>query len=634
MSKRSPRAGQLPSAPVNPPSVGASRPIAVLLLLFLGALLWLALGNGRGIGITRWLIVALTAVAATLPPVGNAIYCITEKIRRPSPRAIDWTALLIGIISAAYFIVTAFAQDRDLFPKTHDDCSYAIGMQMLARGHLWMPPLPLPDFFESFYILVKPAYCSKYFPGTALFFVPTVWLHWPTWLLPAIASGTCVALVYRIVTEIIDGACGALAALMMVSLSWFRMLSVMLLSNVPMLLFALLLYWAWMRWRKNHAWGWALAMGAFAGWGAITRPIDAIIVSLPVAIAVVYELARGKSSRRNARMWATTIFAAIAGAVPFLALQIIFNVGVTGRVTETPYEYYIQRFQPNTAYGFHALDPNATVRSSLPQKQEYYQKWVKTFIFNHRPANIARAWATKYLPMIVDTTMQCRLLLVFVPIGLLGLCGIRRWVLWATLPVFIALYIPSTFFLEHYCVLVAPAVILAILLGGRELARAWPRYERLIFAAFTMIVVEISLTSLWELNHVIVAFDKSIAQALHLPLPGDHSISDETFRSPMLRLVNEFLPQKVHLPAVVLFPYHAGGNFFAEPVYNTDVAWPDDAPIIRAHDLGARNHEIFAYYAKVSPQRTFYIFDFELLKQQQDPLIELGTAAHLAAEGH
>ena len=601
------------------------------MLLIVGLLLWIGLGSGRGIGITRWIIIALAAASALASPVSNAIHSACEKIRHPSPKAIDWATLSIGVLSAGYFIFTAFAQDRDLFPKTHDDCSYAIGMQMLARGHLWMPALPLPDFFESFYILVKPSYCSKYFPGTALFFVPTVWLHWPTWLLPAIASGACVAMVYRIITEIVDGACGALAALMMVSLSWFRMLSVMLMSNVPMLLFALLLYWAWLRWRKNHGWGWALAMGAFAGWGAITRPIDAIIVTLPVAVGIAYDLVQSEETRRNLKIWFTTILLTIAGAAPFLALQIVFNVGVTGRAMETPYEYYIHRFQPNTDYGFHTLDPNATVQSTLPEKQEYYQRWVKPFIFNHQPANIARAWWRKYLPMLVDTTMQCRLLLVILPVGLLGLSGLRRWIFWAMLPAFILFYIPSTFFLEHYCVLVAPAVILGILLGGMALAQAWPRFERRIFSAFVMAVVAISLTSLWEINHPVVALDGPIVNLLHLPKQSDTSISDETFRSPELRMVNEALPQFVHAPAVVLFTYHHGGNFFEEPVYNTDVAWPDDAPIIRAHDLGPRNHEIFEYYARGGPHRTFYRFDFELLKQKKDPLIELGKAADLAA---
>src|SRR5205085_1281309 len=151
---------------------------------------------------------------------------------------------------AAYFIFTAFHQERDLFPKTHDDQSYLIQMQMLAHGRLWMPQHPLADFFDTFYVLARPKYASLYFPGAALMYVPTIWLHLPTWLMPALVAGAIVGLVYRLVTEIIDGVAGALAAVLMVSLSWFRMFSVLLTSHEPVLLMGLLLVWAWLRWRE------------------------------------------------------------------------------------------------------------------------------------------------------------------------------------------------------------------------------------------------------------------------------------------------------------------------------------------------------------------------------------------------
>lgn len=615
MEKRKPQPNDAPSvAPEH------ASPAIVLGFLAIGGLLWLGIGMGRGIGVERWILIGMGAVVAALLAIktpSTKQSAFWKRLANPSPRAMDWQTVIIAIAATAYLILTAFNQGRDLFPKSHDECSYAIGMQIMARGRLSMPSIPIPDFFESFYILVTPAYCSKYFPGTALFFVPTVWLHWPTWLLPAMASGACVALVYRIVAELLDGISALLAALMMLSLSWFRMLSMLLMSNVPMLLFALLLYLFWLRWGKSRHLGWALAMGICAGWGAIIRPIDAIVVALPVAFAVLWEMFRGRGMTWQKIL--ATIGVAIVGAAPFLAMQIRFDVDVTGNPAQTPYGYYIDRFQPNTDYGFHTIDPNARAQTSLLQKQEYYKQWVTPFIVNHRPGNLARAWARVYLPMIVDTTMQCRLLLLLIPVGLLGLKGIRRWVFWAMLPLFILFYLPSTFFLEHYAVLVAPAVILTVLMGGRRLASAFRGWERPVFAAFVGTVLMISFTSFWEINKFVA--------------PPDKMISDETFPSPILRYVNEYLPYREDLqkPAVVLFTYHAGGKFSEEPVYNTDVAWPDDAPIIRAHDLGARNQEIFNYYARVKPDVTFYQFDSMKVEKKQDPLVKLGPASSLAA---
>ncbi|HSV16193.1 MAG TPA: hypothetical protein VLI90_18165, partial [Tepidisphaeraceae bacterium] len=78
------------------------------------------------------------------------------------------------------------------------------------------------------------------------------------------------------------------------------------------------------------------------------------------------------------------------------------------------------------------------------------------------------------------------------------------------------------------------------------------------------------------------------------------------------------------------FRFHHGNNPHDEPVYNIDVAWPDDARIIRAHDFGLpKDEEIFRYYAQRDPQRVFYIFD-----RADDSLTELGTGQSLAQRYH
>jgi len=40
------------------------------------------------------------------------------------------------------------------------------------------------------------------------------------------------------------------------------------------------------------------------------------------------------------------------------------------------------------------------------------------------------------------------------------------------------------------------------------------------------------------------------------------------------------------------------------------VASPDDAPIIKALDLGPRNRELFDYYRSRQPDRTYFLYDF------------------------
>ena len=210
---------------------------------------------------------------------------------KPSPDiAAAPDVVLISIIAAVYFLLTAIRQDRDFFPKTHDECSYAIQVRQLAIGRLWLPPHPLADFFDSFYLLARPVYASMYFPGTAMLNVPGAWLHAPTWLIPLFIAATVVGLTFTIVCELTDGLGGVIAVILVVSLSWFRMHSMMLMSQLPLLLFGLLAFWAWLRWRHDGRWGWLLLIGITCGWAAITRPLDAICFAVPVGVAIVTKL--------------------------------------------------------------------------------------------------------------------------------------------------------------------------------------------------------------------------------------------------------------------------------------------------------------------------------------------------------
>lgn len=592
-------------------------------LLGLGVVTWCwveyraAIMHGHGLGPLRIILIATAAALALVPRVRRTVTALLDRLRHPSPRAQEWATFGVSAAATCYFVFTAFLQDRDLFPKTHDEGSYVIGLRMLARGRLWMPQHELADFFDTFYVITKPVYASLYFPGTALLYAPSDWLGWPTWVMPVIAAGAVVGLVYRVISELIDGTAAALAALLVVSLSWYRMLSVLVFSQVPLLLMALLLVWAWLRWRRERRMGWALAMGAFAGWAAIIRPLDALCYALPIGVAMLVDLG-GRPVRRRLLDPAFVV----AGALPFLALQAVFNKGVTSSFTQTPYTYYLQRDQPRTSFGFHAYDPSLEPESQLPQKRDYYRTFMGRYIREHQPGTFLKVWAQKSLPMLFDATVPARLLIVLVPLGVLGLTDVRRRVLWATLPLFVVGYALNTFFLEHYSAAVVPAVVLSVLLGLHALADAWPRWRDHMMSAGALVLVTASLLSLYELNPLVTALDKP--EVRHL-----HAINDETFSSPTLRFIHYVVEERVQKPSVILFTYRPGVNVIEEPVYNTATAWPDDAPIIRGHDLGPRNVEIFDYYARRQPDRVFYRFD-RATGTLSEPL---GTAKSLAMQG-
>src|SRR6478672_6948545 len=171
-------------------------------LLFVGFGLW----RMWGIPLPRASVIALlvAAVIAAIPPLRERAWRLLERVRQPTSAQRFRAALLIGLLATIYLILTGLEQGRDFVPKFHDEHQHLLQMQMLARGRLWMPQHPQADFFESFNIFVKPVYASIYWPGTALMYVPAVWLKLPFWLGPAIASGAIIGLMYRIMTELAD----------------------------------------------------------------------------------------------------------------------------------------------------------------------------------------------------------------------------------------------------------------------------------------------------------------------------------------------------------------------------------------------------------------------------------------------
>lgn len=545
----------------------------------------------------QWTIVALSiaALLTFLQPSNRAATIILDRIRHPSNRSAWLNSILVGFTASAFFILSASFYDRDLMPKWHDEYSYLLQIQMLAHGRLWMPQHLLADFFESFHIFVKPVYASLYFPGTALMYVPSVWLGLPPWTMPVMVCGGVVALIYRIVTELIDGVYGLLAALLLVSLPTFRLLSLMIMSQPVLLLMELAAFWCWLRWRENKKWQWAILIGIFSGWAIITRPVDAMCYAIPLGLAILFDLRAIRISKI-----AQSLLLIILGAAPLLSLQIILNVGITGSPWELPHHYYTKLDMPQMTFGFQKFDPTLRPASKLPQKQLYYDEWMVPIIKDHRIDTLIPKWTKEKLPLTLRATLPSPALALLLPIGILGLPDRRRVVLWAALPMFVVLYAFFPYLLRHYAIMAAPAVVLSVLLGANWLQQTYPR--------FLTVVLPLCITALACVS-----------------LPQWQPTGDGLLYLP-LRDIEDQLASKVKPPAVVLFKFSPRYGFHAEPVYNSSTAWPDDAPIIRAHDLGpGRNIEIFRYYAQQQPQRMFYLFD-----RDDHSFHPLGTAAELA----
>jgi len=602
-------------------------------------------------------LVVAAAFVTVIPGVRRFAGRVIDRLRETSPAARRRTTLMIWVIASAYLAWTAHQQERDLAPRVHDEASYTIQARMVASGRLWQPQHPAADFFESFHLLVKPVYASIYWPGTALLNAPGVWAHWPSWVVPVLLTGLAIAMGYRVTAELADGLSGLLVALLMLATGRFRTFSTMVTAQIPALLLGLLVVWAYLHWRRTRSVGWAVAIGAFAGWSAITRPLDAVAFAAPVGLAMLLNLrsagrrSAGSQALPQAR-WGTTIGAVVAGAVPFLALQGMFNQGVTGDPLRPPYLLYLEQSQPASVFGGggHESVPNtddaietpdeagandlatqsttaatttettrpsgSTTLTTLLQKQTYYINLLRDEEILKNRGWVA--WISDRISQSVALTLPSPLLLVLLPVGTLGWAARSRWIVPAVVPLFLALYLFNPHFLSHYALPLTAAMAFWAVLGVNTLvtASASATYRRFVACFLTLAVVAIAASALPGLNP---------------------AIRDAAYGSPLLQQVDKSL-STIEGPAVVLFRYHPGSPTEEEPVYNTEVVWPDDGAIIRAHDLGPRNIELYRYYAALRPQTVFYLLDRgELMGHAPDdkPVLptRLGTAEELVAGG-
>jgi 4-amino-4-deoxy-L-arabinose transferase-like glycosyltransferase len=537
--------------------------------------------------------IPLALALAFIRPLGAEVGRLLDRLTQPTRGAALITAGCVAAATFAYQWISAVVHSRDLTPHSHDACSYLIQAQMLARGRLWMPTPPLADFFETFHVLMHPVYASIYFPGTALLYVPGVWLGAPAYLTSLLIAAAVAGVLYLVTRELLDGMYGILAALILAGSQIFRTQSTGILSQQPLMLAALLMVWTYLRWRGARSTpsrtAWALALGAALGWAAIVRPIDALAYALPVGALFLLDLWR--LYRDSARAAVSTLALVMLPILPFLALQIVLNKGATGDWLTTPYRAYIDRYQPNTSLGFPGDDPSDRPDTVLSQKHVYYELWVRPKVQRHRPELILKNFLGERLAMSWVGSVHTVALLILLPLGIRG--GLRdRWrsfVLVAPI-LFLVLYTFNPYFLWHYPMVIAPAIILLILFGLDELIRAVATLgaETRGRAFLALLAVGVCLSAMPEVN-------------LYFGPDDERETASGSIEA-------IFRQHDVVAPAVVLFHYRVGDTAGAD-VYNYDVVWPLDAPIIRAHDLAERNRELIEYFVRHDPGRRFYYFE-------------------------
>jgi hypothetical protein len=565
------------------------------------------------------LATVITAIALLwiVAPVNAWLARLLELIRTPQPRARRTATLVIAIVSAAYFYGTAVEFGRNLVPLVHDSNGYMVQAQLIAHGRLWTAAHPLADHLETFFVLTKPVYAAMYFPGTSLLYAPFLLLGVPPAVFSSLVCGAVIGLMYRIVCELVDGVAAALVVPYMIGVPMMRELSVTLISHHTVLLPSLLAVWAFLKWRRSagDAWRWSAAIGCFAGFAAITRPLEALTYAAAIGVAMGIVL-----RKRGTKQWLVTVAAIVLAASPWLLLQLIFNHGVTGQWLLTPYEAYIRTFVPHTSYASYGETVSAAaIPTNLPQKADYYTYYILPQIRNYTGQGQWGALIHERLPATVVAVSPFPLVIAFWTVGVVGLRRSQRWIIPLAGVIFFAIYVPFVFYLWHYAMNLVPLAALLMVTGAHVLGHAFAPGEggRSTEVLVVLLAIAASLAGTPELNRYLQDSGTEWAKS---------GIAANT------RVLAE-----VQRPAVVMYRYRTWDqpfdpwvdNSHDEPVYTIDALRPEDSPVARVQDLGPiRNRELYAFFAQRQPERNVYRFD-----RRSQRLMRLGTARELFEHG-
>ena len=495
-----------------------------------------------------------------------------------------WAPVVVGGLTAGMVWVVWGGLARAAV--IHDEAAYLLQAELFARG-AWTGRVPaLPEFFEQLYVLVTPVVASKYPPGHSLMLAPGALIGLPG--LPVVLlNGVTGALIFLLARRAASGEVALLTWLTWVTSFPAIYFRATYLSEVTSSAAWLVAWWCLLNWRDERRRAWLVGTAGSVGLVAVTRPLTAVALAIPIAIVVLRDIAARRS-------WRDFGMAAAVGAA-FLTLIPLWSTRTTGSPLVTPLELYTRVYVPFDVPGF-GLDTSPRQVRPVPPDMTVTNE---SFREEHRAHTLARAPRTlvRRVRMIArDMWYDWRLGLI--PFALLGLSAlpVTAWLAVATLGAHVALYLLyahpafwTVYYLESEPVLafvtaigVARAITWAAAAGGRRSRGPTSVNARPVSAAV-----------------FVLALTACVPGAMTLRLLQRQVNSDRAYFERFDAVVGDIPDQR----ALVFVRYAPTHNDNLSLVRNP--ADYDRARIWIVHDRGADNARLLA----AANDRRAYLFD-------------------------
>jgi len=546
------------------------------------------------------ILVALILLLALLrPTLGANFFASAEKnftsiAHRRATSVLLCAALAIVARAAALPVIPATN------PSVHDDFSFLLASDTFAHGRLANPPHPMWKHFETFHIIWHPTYASMYQPAQGMVLaVGQVLTGRAFW-------GVCLGLALM---------CGAICWMLQgwLSPSWALLGGMLLAMRLSMFTYwsnsyyggqvaafgGALVLGALPRMKNAKSAREAAAMGAIMGAGlgvlANSRPYEGLILSLPIAVALLFWIFRKQHAPTPSTETSSTKTPAIAALAITLALFAAFTSYYFYRVTGSPFRfpyqvnrqtyaiapYFLwQSLHPAPHYD-HQVMENFYVNVEIPMFRE-----TQTLprLIGNEAGRVEEFWFFFLGPLL---TIPLLLGIASIPYGLRwrDIAPNTRFLLVVFLTSVAGLAI-DVYFAPHYVAPMLGAVIALFLLAFSR-ARRWQVRGK---------PIGLFLTRTCVLASLLMPLSRFALPLLHLPDPVDRpqtccsSTPGNWYRAGIESKL-ETLGGK-HLVMVRYMPQHNPVN---EWVYNR--ANIDASSVVWARDMGAKeNGELLHYY--------------------------------------
>jgi hypothetical protein len=386
-------------------------------------------------------------------------------------------APLVGTALFAFLCAAALTLSRGwpALPAVHDESSFLLAADTFAHGRLTNPSPPLAEHFETFHVLVRPSYASKYPPAQGLVLA-----------LGQVLTGHAIVGVWI--------SAGLMAAALTWMLrAWFRtswavwgsvLITLMLASGMADG------YWLASFWGGTvAATGAALVYGAarrltraptvltallFAfGLGilALSRPFEGLLVAIPPLLSVGSWLLRDRASTRAWRL--THVLAPLGVVIAATgAFSLYYNARVTGHALRMPYAEYEAQYGSVPLFVFTPRSSIRTIEYSNAEMRRFYADPVAQRAMS-TPLMFLRAQVGRAVRL--QRFLAPGMILVLVLVGLTGSAWRTMMMPLAGTGLVLAGAFLVTWFWPHYIApMIAPWAIL-LTNGGRRLATLRPR---------------------------------------------------------------------------------------------------------------------------------------------------------------